>query len=66
MQRMGFDSTTIKFFLQKLCTSRSPFQIVYGSSPRTTLELRKMEQGERAGAKVEDFAEHVKNLHEDM
>ena len=28
-------------------TSRSPFQIVYGNSPRTALELRKMEQGER-------------------
>ena len=28
-------------------TGRSPFQILYGSSQRTTLELRKMEQGER-------------------
>ena len=35
---------------------RSPFQIVYGSSPRTLLELRKMEQGERTTAKVEDFS----------
>ena len=36
-------------------TGRSPFQIVYGSSPRTALELRKMEQGERTSAKVEEF-----------
>ena len=47
-------------------TSRSPFQIVYGSSPKTTLELRKMEQGERTSYDVEDFLEHVKNLHEDV
>ena len=37
-------------------TGRSPFQIVYGSSPRTVLELRKMEQGERTSAKAEDIA----------
>ena len=45
---------------------RSSFQIVYGSSPRTTPELRKIEQGERKSAKVEDFANHVKNLHEEV
>ena len=44
---------------------RSPFQIVYGSSPRTPLELRKMEQGERTSVEAEDFVEHVKNLHEE-
>ena len=45
---------------------RSLFQIVYVSSPRTTLELRKMEQGERTSAKAEDFTEHVKNLHDEV
>ena len=47
-------------------TSRSPFQIVYGSSPRTTPELRKMKQGERTSAKVEEFVEHIKCLHEEV
>ena len=47
-------------------TSRSPLQIVYESSPRTTLELRKMEQGERTSAKVEEFAKHIKYLHEEV
>ena len=45
-------------------TGRSPFQIVYGSSPRTTLELRKMEQGERTSAEAEECAKHIKRLHE--
>ena len=44
-------------------TSRSPFQIVYGSSPRTALELTKMEQGETTSVDAKDFVEHVKNLH---
>ena len=47
-------------------TSRSPFQIVYGSSPRTTPELRKMEQGERTSAEAEEFFEHNKCLHEEV
>ena len=47
-------------------TDISPFQIVYGSSPRTAPEMRKMEQGERTSSKVEDFVEHVKNLHEEV
>ena len=47
-------------------TSRSPFQIVYQSSPRTAPELRKMEQEERTSAEVEEFAEHIKSLHEDV
>ena len=46
--------------------SRSPFQIVYGSSPMTPPELRKMEQGERTSVDVEEFVEHVKNLHEEV
>ena len=47
-------------------TSRSPFQIVYGSNLRTTLELRKIEQGERTSAEVEEFFEHIKCLHEEV
>ena len=44
-------------------TGRSPFQIVYGSSPRTALELRKIEQGERTSVEAEEFFEHIKRLH---
>ena len=47
-------------------TGRSPFQNVYGSSPRTTLELRKMEQGERTSAEAEEFSKHIKHLHEEV
>ena len=47
-------------------TSRSPFQIVYGSSPRTTPKLRKMEQGERTSVEAEEFADHIKSLHEEV
>ena len=47
-------------------TSRSPFQIVCGSSPRTTPELRKMEQGERKSVEAEKFVEHIKHLHEEV
>ena len=39
---------------------------MYGSSPWTAPELRKMEQGERTSAKVEEVFEHVKNLHEEV
>ena len=35
-----------------MSTSRSPFQIVYGNSPRTAPELRKMEQGERIMGRI--------------
>ena len=45
---------------------RSPFQILYGSSPRTTTELRKMEQGGSTSAKAQDIVEHVKNLHKEV
>ena len=47
-------------------TGRSPFQIVYESSPRTAPKLRKMEQGERTSVEAEEFAKHVKNLHEEV
>ena len=47
-------------------TGRSPFPIVYQSSPRIVPKLRKMEQGERTSADAKDFVEHVKNLHEEV
>ena len=47
-------------------TGRSPFQILYGSSQRTTLELRKMEQGESTSVEAEEFVEHIKHLHEEV
>ena len=47
-------------------TGESPFQIVYGSSPRTALELRKMEQGDKTSAEAEEFTEHIKHLHEEV
>ena len=50
----------------KKSSGRSPFQIVYGSSPRTIPKLRKMEQGERTSVEAEDFVEHVKNLQEEV
>ena len=39
---------------------------MYGSSPRTTLELRKMEQGETTIPEAEEFAKHIKHLHEEV
>ena len=45
---------------------RSTFQIVYGSSPRTAPELRKIKQGERTSVEAEEFAEHIKHLHEEV
>ena len=47
-------------------TGRSPFQIVYGSSPRTAPELRKMKQGERTSAEAEEFVDHIKSLHKEV
>ena len=47
-------------------TGRSPFQIVYGSSPRTAPKLRKMEQGERTSLEEEEFAKHIKSLHKEV
>ena len=44
-------------------TGKSPFQIVYGSSPRNASELRKINKGEINSAEAEDFAEHLKNIH---
>ena len=47
-------------------TGKSPFQIVYGNSPRTAFELRKLDKGEISSAKAEEFAEHLKNVHEEV
>ena len=47
-------------------TGRSPFKIVYGSNQGTAPELRKIEQGERTIAEAEEFAEHIKHLHEEV
>ena len=45
---------------------RSPLQIVYGSSPKNYFELRWWDKGEISSAKAEDFAEHLKNIHEEV
>ena len=45
---------------------KSPFQIVYGNSPRIASELRKLDKGEISSAEVEEFAEHLKNIHEEV
>ena len=47
-------------------TGKSPFQIVYGNSPRTASELRKFDKGEISSVEAEDFVEHLKNIHEDV
>ena len=47
-------------------TGKSPFQIVYGNSPRNASELRKLDKGEISSAEVEEFAEHLKNIHEEV
>ena len=47
-------------------TGKSPFQIVYGNSPRIASELRKLDKGEISSAKAEEFAEHLKNIHEEV
>lgn len=39
---------------------------MYVSSPRTTLELRKMEQGERTSAEAKEYVEHFKSLHKEF
>ena len=47
-------------------TGKSAFQIVYGNSPRTASKLRKLDKGEISSAKVEEFAKHLKNVHEEV
>ena len=50
----------------KRSTSKSPFQIVYENSSRTTSKLRKLDKGEISSAKAEEFAKHLKNVHEEV
>ena len=47
-------------------TGKSPFQIVYGNSLRTASKLRKLDKGEISSAEAEEFAEHLKNIHEEV
>ena len=42
------------------------FQIVYGNSPRTASELRKLDKGEISTTEAEEFVEHLKNVHEEV
>ena len=39
---------------------------MYGNSPRTTSKLRKLDKGEISSVEVEDFAKHLKNIHEEV
>ena len=39
---------------------------MYGNSPRTASELRKLDKGEISSAEAEEFAEHLKNIHEEV
>ena len=39
---------------------------MYGNSPRTASELRKLDKGEISSAEAEEFAEHLKNVHEEV
>ena len=47
-------------------TNKSPFQFVYGNSPRTASKLRKLDKGEISSAEADYFAEHLKNIHEEL
>lgn len=37
-----------------------------GNSPRTNFELRNIDKGEKSTTEVEEFVEHLKNLHEEV
>ena len=52
--------------LLRCLVGKSPFQIVYGNSPRIVSELRNLDKGEISSAEAEDFAKHLKNIHEEM
>ena len=47
-------------------TGKSPFQIVYGSSPKNAYELRQLDKSEISSAEAKDFAEHLKKIHEEV
>ena len=39
---------------------------MYGNSPRTILEFRKLGKGEISSTEAEEFFEHLKNIHEEV
>lgn len=39
---------------------------MYGSSPRSSSKLRKIDKGEKSSVEVEDCFEHLKNMHEEV
>lgn len=45
---------------------KSPFHIVYGSSPRNAYKFRQLDKGEISSVGAEDFVEHLKNIHEEV
>ena len=48
------------------CTRMSPFQIVFGMNRRGVYELRNFGKQETRRAKVEEFAEQMQRLQEDV
>jgi hypothetical protein len=47
-------------------TGKSPFQIAYGTQPRGVSELRESEQVATSSASAEEFAEAMKELHDEV
>lgn len=47
-------------------TGRSPFQIVYGTHPRSILGLRDIQDMEKRSVQVEDFAEPMRDIHQQV
>ena len=47
-------------------TSKSPFQIVYGSSLKNASKLMQLDKGEISSAKAEKIVEHLKNIREEV
>ena len=45
---------------------KSPFHIIYGRSLKNASELRQLDKGEIRSVEVEDFAKHLKNIHEEV
>ena len=47
-------------------TGKSTLHIVYGNSPKNAYKLRQLDKGEISSAKAEEFADHLKNIHEEV
>lgn len=47
-------------------TELSPFQIVYGTHPRGIIELRDVNNIDRRSAQVDDFADIMKDIHQQI